>query len=585
MAFTLKRTHKNNELRSSDIGKEANLNGWVHSNRVMGGLIFIDLRDRYGITQLVFDEKESPELFKIAHTLKKEDVIAIRGIVRERAKGAVNKDRKTGEIEVNVKKIEIIGRTDVLPIDMDESAVVSDELRMKYRYLDLRKSFMQKNLKLRHDVKMAAHEYFTKHDFLEIETPILVRSTPEGARDYLVPSRVNKGKFYALPQSPQLYKQLLMIAGVDRYYQIAKCLRDEDLRADRQPEHTQLDLEMSFVTSKDIMHFINGLYHHMIKKTIGVEVNDFPVLSYDECMERFGCDKPDLRYGLEITDLSEILKHSEFGVFKSAITAGGKVRAIVAEKDFSRKEADELTALCKDKGAKGLVVLKAANGTIEGSAAKFLNDSEKTHVLKETSAKDGSTIFIIADSYAVSCTILNALRQELAKRLDLIKPNVFKFCWVNEFPLFEWDEGTNSWTPAHHMFSMPKPEHVELLETDPGKIKADLFDIVLNGTELGSGSIRIHDPEIQKRVMKVIGLDEKDAMAKFGFLLEAYKYGAPVHGGMGLGLDRFVTLLAGLIDIRDVIAFPKNKSAQCPMDGSPNDVDQVQLKELGLKIG
>jgi aspartyl-tRNA synthetase len=585
MAFTLKRTHKNDELKSSDIGKEINLNGWVHSNRVMGGLIFIDLRDRYGITQLVFDTKEDLDIFKIAETLKKEDVIAVKGIVRERAKGAVNKDRKTGEIEVNVKKIEIVGRTDTLPIDMDESAIVSDEQRMRYRYLDLRKSFMQNNLKLRHDIKMAAHEYFSKHDFLEIETPILVRSTPEGARDYLVPSRVNKGKFYALPQSPQLYKQLLMIAGIDRYYQIAKCLRDEDLRADRQPEHTQLDLEMSFVTSKDIMHFVNDLYHHMIKKTIGIEVNDFPVLSYDECMERFGTDKPDLRYSLEIINISEILKKSEFGVFKSAISAGGRVRAIIAEKDFSRKEADELTALCKNKGAKGLVVLKAANGTIEGSAAKFINDKEKNEILKTTSAKDGSTIFIIADSASLSNTILNTLRQELAKQLDLIKPNVFKFCWVNEFPLFGWDEENKSWTPAHHMFSMPKQEHVELLETDPGKIKADLFDIVLNGTELGSGSIRIHDPEIQKRVMKVIGLDEKDAIAKFGFLLEAYKYGAPVHGGMGLGLDRFVAILAGLSDIRDVIAFPKNKNAQCLMDGSPNDVDIIQLKELGLKIG
>ncbi|MBN2457979.1 aspartate--tRNA ligase [Candidatus Woesearchaeota archaeon] len=586
MAFTLIRTHKNNELDISDNGKEVVLNGWVNSARIMGGLIFIDLRDRYGLTQVVFDSSEGKGIFSQAQGLKKEEVIAVMGIVRPRAKGQANPNRKTGEIEVIVKAIEILGRVSALPMDMDENAQVTDETRLRFRYLDLRKRTMQKNLKLRHDIKMLAHEYFSKNDFIEVETPLLVRSTPEGARDYLVPSRVNTGRFYALPQSPQLYKQLLMIAGVDRYYQIAHCLRDEDLRADRQPEHTQIDFEMSFVRSSDIMGFVNGFFKKIFKDILDIEMEDAPVISFDESMERFGTDKPDLRYGLELFNITDAVRDSAFGVFNAAAENSGVVKGLVADKEFSRKEIDELTELCKACGAKGLVALKASGGKIDGSIAKYLSEDEKREILRLSGAKEKecSTVFIVADDKSTANASLDRLRRGLAERLGLVKKDEFRVCWIVDFPLFEWDNDEKHWSPAHHMFSMPKPEHIELLEKDPGRIKADLFDLVLNGTELGSGSIRIHDPDIQKRVMKVIGLDEKEAEKKFGFLLEAYKYGAPIHGGMGIGLDRLVALVAGLTDIREVIAFPKNKAAQCPMDGSPNEIDSLQLKELGMKL-
>jgi len=561
------KTHNCGELRITDVEKQVTLSGWVHSIRSHGLLSFIDLRDRFGLTQIVLDSS-------LVKNLRKESTISITGKVIK--KENPNKALLTGEIEIRASSIEVLSLAEPLPLD--ENA--SDDTRLKYRYLDLRRPEMIKNLKLRHDVLQAARDYFDKNEFLEIDTPMLVKSTPEGARDYLVPSRINKGQFYALPQSPQLYKQILMIAGVDRYFQVAKCLRDEDLRMDRQPEHTQLDLEMSFVTQEEIRAFVEGLYKHIFKQVLGLELEDFKVFSYKEALETYGSDKPDIRFGLELKDITAIAKKSDFSIFNDAET----IKCIVVQKEFTRKEIDEFTHLAKVYGANGLASLKVKDNALDGSISKYIPATLQQELIKNTQSKEGSSIIIISGKKKTTQIALGQIRLKIRDMLALVNSKDFKFAWVIDFPLFSWNEDEQKWEPEHHMFSMPKQEFVTDFEKRPGEVLGDLYDITLNGLELGSGSIRVTNPLIQKRIMNFIGLSEEEANQKFGFLLEAYKYGAPIHGGMGLGLDRLVALMAGTSDIREVIAFPKNKNAQCPMDGCPNDVSKTQLDELGISI-
>ncbi len=579
----MKRSHNCGELTLSNKDKEAVLMGWVDTRRDHGGVIFIDLRDREGITQVVFNPEFNKKTHSKAEHLRREDVIAIKGMVKPRAEGMTNPNLKTGEIEVFADEIDIITKSETPPIEIDDRKVANDDIRMKYRFLDLRRPEMQRKLRMRHDAASAARDFFNRNGFLEVETPMLVRATPEGARDYVVPSRVHPGKFYALPQSPQLYKQILMISGVDRYYQIARCLRDEDLRADRQPEHTQMDLEMSFCDEKDIMEFVEGLYKHIFKQVLAIDLDDFPVLSYKEAMARYGTDKPDIRFGLELTEVTDIVVKSEFGVFKDVAKNKGIIKCINPEKDFPRKEIDSLITFAQDNGAKGMAWMRVTENGLESNIAKYFSEDVQKELITKTNAKPGSILMFIADKEERANEVLSRLRTEIARKMELIDDKVFKFCWVVDFPLFELDQDSQAWTPAHHMFSMPKKDCLSYLEKDPGKVIANLFDVVLNGVELGSGSMRIHDPAIQEQVMKVIGLSHDEAYKKFGFLLEAYKYGAPMHGGMGLGFDRMVALMAGTNDIREVIAFPKNKSAECPMDGSPSQIDKTQLKELHVK--
>ncbi len=580
----MKRTHHCYELTAKDIEKEVTLMGWVDTRRDHGGVIFVDLRDREGITQIVFNPEFNKEIHAIAEDLRREYVIAIRGVVRKRLEGMTNPSLVTGEVEVFASQLEIITKAETPPIEIDDRKVAQDDVRMKYRYIDLRRPQMQKNLLIRHKAAHAAREYFNSHRFLEIETPLLVRATPEGARDYVVPSRVHPGSFYALPQSPQLYKQILMISGMDRYYQIARCLRDEDLRADRQPEHTQIDLEMSFCDEQEIMDLVEGMYKHIFKTVLNIDLKEkFAVFSFKEAMDRFGTDKPDIRFGLELTEVTSIVSKSDFGVFKDVASNGGIIKCVNPQKDLGRKEIDNLIAFCQEHGSKGMAWMRVTEKGLESNIAKYFNADVQKELLDATKAKPGSLLMFIADKPKKANDIISRLRVELAKRLDLIPANSYKFCWVVDFPLFEFDEDSQSWTPAHHMFSMPKKECLEFLEKDPSKVIANLFDVVLNGVELGSGSMRIHDPAIQERVMKVIGLSKEEAREKFGFLLDAYQFGAPMHGGMGLGFDRLVAMMLGYHDIREVIAFPKNKSAESPMDGSPSVIDNVQMKELHIK--
>ncbi len=573
------RTHTCGELTAKDKGKAVSVCGWVNSRRDHGGVIFIDLRDRYGLTQAVFDPSHSKEVHAAAEKLGREFVLKVEGKVRERPEGMRNPDLKTGEIEVLADKLEILNSADTPPLEIDDRAVANEEMRLKYRYLDLRRPVMQKRLEFRHKVSVSAREYFEMHNFVEIETPLLIRSTPEGARDYVVPSRVNPGKFYALPQSPQIYKQILMIAGFDRYFQIARCLRDEDLRQDRQPEHTQIDLEMSFVEQQDVMQTVEGMYRHIFRKVLGIDLAKFPVLSYDEAMEKYGTDKPDLRYGLELVDVTGIARKSGFNVFKEAET----VKCLSCSHDITRGDIDKLIEWAKRQGSKGLAWMKVTGKGVESSIVKFFSDEVQKELLKKTNAKSG-VLFFIADTKKKANETLSKLRVKLAEDLKLIKENEFRFCWVTDFPMFEWTD-EQKWDFNHNPFCMPRKEHLGLLEKDPAKVKANLYDVVLNGIELGSGAIRINRPDIQERVFRVVGMDEETARKKFGFLLEAYKYGGPPHGGMGLGLDRLVALMQGFNDIREVIAFPKTKSAECPMDGSPSEIDEKQLKELHLSPG
>ncbi|MBS3132700.1 aspartate--tRNA ligase [Candidatus Woesearchaeota archaeon] len=574
------RTHTCGELSARDIGKKVKVAGWVQTRRDHGGVIFIDLRDRYGLSQVVFDPSHNKEVHSSAEHIGREFVLICEGKVRHRPKGMVNKNLKTGEVEVLVDRLEIVTKANVPPIEIEDSVEANEETRLKYRYLDLRRPKVQNFLIMRHNAAQAVRAYLNKHGFIEIETPILVKSTPEGARDYVVPSRVNPGKFYALPQSPQLYKQILMIAGFDRYYQLARCLRDEDLRQDRQPEHTQIDLEMSFVEQNDVMELVEGCCKHLLQVITGKrEAKKFPVLSYHEAISKYGSDKPDLRFGMELIDVTEVIKKSDFKVF----TVAEQVKCIVAENDFSRNEIDDLINWAKKNGAKGLAWMKVASSGFESSIVKFFGKDVQKLLLQKTKAKKGSVLFFVADKPKVVAEVLGKLRVEIANRLKLLNQFDFKFCWITDFPLFEWDEENGKWTYSHHPFVMPKEEHIKFIDNQPEKAQGQLYDLVLNGTELGTGSIRINNPELQEKVLNKIGVSREQAKNKFGFLLDAYKYGAPVHGGIGWGFDRTVALMLGFNDIREVIAFPKNKKAECLMDGSPSDIDEKQLRELHIK--
>ncbi len=574
------RTHTCGELSAKEIGRNARVAGWVQTRRDHGGVIFIDLRDRYGITQVVFDPSHNKSAHSSAEHIGREWVLVAEGKVRHRPDGMVNPRMKTGEIEVLADKLEIITKAQVPPIEIEDSVEANEDTRLKYRYLDLRRPIVQQRIMMRHRAAHAVREYLDKLGFIEIETPLLIKSTPEGARDYIVPSRVHPGKFYALPQSPQLYKQILMISGFDRYYQLARCLRDEDLRQDRQPEHTQIDMEMSFVEQEDVMGVVEDCCKHLLELVAGKKENKpFQKITYKESFEKYGTDKPDLRFGMGLVDVTEAAKKSDFNVFKSA----EQVKCVVAEKDLSRNEIDSLIEWAKVNGAKGLAWMKVTENGVESSIVKFFSEESQKSLLQQTKAKKGNVLFFVADKPKVVADVLGKLRVELAHRLKLLKPGEFKFCCVTDFPMFEWNDDEKHWQPSHHPFTMPKEEHLGLLEKEPGKVSAQLYDLVLNGVELGSGSIRINNPELQERVLKVIGIGAKEAESKFGFLLEAYKYGAPVHGGIGWGFDRTVAMMMGFNDIREVIAFPKNKKAECPMDGSPSDVDDKQLKELHIK--
>ncbi|MGE0793123.1 MAG: aspartate--tRNA ligase [Candidatus Woesearchaeota archaeon] len=560
------RTHTCGELRKEHENKKVILSGWIDKIRTHGALTFIDLRDRYGITQITLNKN-------LESDVRRESVIKVEGVVK--LKPEPNKNLETGEIEIEADNFEVLSKSKPLPLD--ENA--TEDTKLQYRYLDLRNQKLQENLKVRSDVVFHIRNFFHETGFLEIETPLLVRSTPEGARDFLVPSRINKGKFYALPQSPQLYKQILMIAGMDKYYQIARCLRDEDLRADRQPEHTQLDLEMSFVSSDEIREHVEKMLYYVFKKVknIGIET-PFPTFSYKDAMEKYGSDKPDIRFNMFLNNLTEVAKKIDFNVFKEA----EEIYTIFVEKDFSRKEIEEYTELVKIYKAKGLPYVKIKNNEFESGISKFLNEELKNKLIEISNKKEG-TFFFSADRKKIAQLCLGHLRNQIAKDLKLTNPTDFKFCWVKDFPLFAFNEEENRWEPEHHVFSMPNSEFVDNFEKNPEKVTGNLWDLVMNGWEMSSGSIRVSNPEIQKRLFKFIGLSEEEANEKFGFLIEAYKYGAPVHGGMGIGIDRLVSLMQQTTDIRDVIAFPKNKNAQCPMDGSPNDVDEIQLKELHIK--
>ncbi|MDP6600107.1 MAG: aspartate--tRNA ligase [Candidatus Woesearchaeota archaeon] len=577
----LKRTHTCGELTKSDIKKNVSLCGWAASSRDHGGIIFIDLRDRWGITQIVFDPEHKKKEHGVAETLRREDVIAVKGKVRARGKGLENPKLKTGQIEVLVDEVEVLNKAITPPLEIDDRVEANEDLRLKYRYLDLRRPKMQRHLQIRHNAAMAAREYLNKNNFLEIETPILVRATPEGARDYIVPSRVNPGKFYALPQSPQLYKQILMVSGCDRYYQIARCLRDEDLRQDRQPEHTQIDVEMSFVNAEDVIEMVEDMYKHMMKRVLNVDIKyKFPRISHKEAMDKYGTDKPDLRFGLELIDVTDVVKKSDFQVFNKA----EKIKCVNPEDKFSRNEIDSLIDYALSVGSKGMAWMRVTDKGLESNIVKFFSKEVQKKLIQKTGARKGSILFFIADNEKNANEILSKIRIEVGKRLKLINEKEFKFCWVVDFPLFEWDEDESSWKPMHHIFTAPKNEHIEFLDKDPGKVRADLYDLVVNGIELGSGSIRETNPATQEKLMKVIGISHEQAQKKFGFLMESFKYGTPPHGGIGLGFDRIVAVMCGYNDIREVIAFPKNKDAECPMDGSPSSVDEKQLKELNIKM-
>ncbi len=563
------RTHNCGELTKTNIGKNVKLCGWIDSIRTHGGVNFVSLRDRYGITQIVLDDVSE---------LKNEYVIKVEGNVRSRPSS--NKNISTGEIEVEAKKLIVLNKAEPLPLDISGKIESTDETRLKYRYLDLRNPAHNKYLVFRHKVVTAFREFLNKNSFVEIETPLLVKSTPEGARDYVVPSRVNQGTVYALPQSPQLYKQILMIAGMDRYYQVARCLRDEDLRADRQPEHTQVDLEMSFVTSDDVRAMIENLFKYIFKKTMNIKLDDFPVFTYDEAMVKYGTDKPDIRFELFLQDVSDLVKDCGFNVFAKA----EHVVALVVDKDFSRKEIEKLEKVAKLYKAKGLAWVKVIGKKFDGGVSKFLDDKVQNNLVNNLKLKDGQTVLFVADKKKLAQTALGQVRIALRDKLELVNPSEFKLAWVKDFPLFAYNDEEKRWEPEHHMFSMPKPEFVDDFEKRPGEVLGDLWDLTMNGWEMSSGSIRVSNPDVQKRIMQFIGFDEKEAMKKFGFLLEAYKYGGPVHGGMGIGVDRLVALMLELADIREVIAFPKNKNAQCPMDGSPSVPDKKQLDELGMKF-
>lgn len=584
----LKRSHRCAELSKVNIGETVTVMGWVQKNRNKGGIVFVDLRDRSGLLQLIFENGSvSEEDFEKAGKLRSEFVIAAVGTVEARS-GAVNENLATGEIEIRVKELRILSESETPPFPIEENSKTKEELRLKYRVLDLRRPDLQRNLMMRSKAATLTRQFLAEKGFLEIETPMLIKSTPEGARDYLVPSRVHPGNFYALPQSPQIFKQLLMCAGYDRYFQIVKCFRDEDLRADRQPEFTQIDMELSFVDVDDVIDVNERLLAKMFKEILGIEVS-LPIqrMTWQEAMDRFGSDKPDIRFGMELTDVSEVVKDCEFVVFKNALENGGSVRGINAKGQgaMPRKKIDKLVDLAKDFGAKGLAyVAIQEDGTIKSSFAKFMSEEEMAALVKAMDGENGDLLLFAADKNQVVWDVLGNLRLEIARQLELLDKNEYKFLWITEFPLLEWNEEAGRYTAMHHPFTMPMEEDLHLIDTDPGKVRAKAYDIVLNGTEIGGGSVRIFNQEIQSKMFEVLGFTKEQAQEQFGFLLNAFKYGVPPHAGLAYGLDRLVMLMAKEDSIRDVIAFPKVKDASDLMTEAPSGVDQKQLDELCLAI-
>ncbi len=584
----LHRTHRCTEVTKSDIGTEVTLMGWAQKRRNLGSLIFVDLRDRSGIMQVVFDENDiGPEGFEKAGKIRSEYVLAVVGRVEKRG-GAVNESLKTGELEIRATGLRILSESETPPFPIEEHIQTKDELRLKYRYLDLRRPNLQRNLMLRSKVAAAVRRFMDAEGFLEIETPILIKSTPEGARDYLVPSRIHQGHFYALPQSPQLFKQLLMCSGYDRYFQIAKCFRDEDLRADRQPEFTQVDMELSFADSDDVIDVNERLLAYVFKETIGVEVPlPIPRMTWQEAMDRYGSDKPDIRFGMELKDVSDIVRNCGFGVFSNALTAGGSVRGINApgQGSMPRKKIDALVDFAKGYGAKGLAYLTIQeDGSYKSSFAKFMTPEELDGIVKALDGKPGDLLLFAADKNKIVYSVLGALRLELAKNMGLLHKDEYKFLWITEFPLLEWSEEENRFVAMHHPFTMPMDEDLDKLDTDPGAVRAKAYDITLNGNELGGGSVRIHQNDIQEKMFEMLGFTKEQAQERFGFLLDAFRYGVPPHAGLAYGLDRLVMLMAQEDNIREVIAFPKVKDASCLLTGAPGEVDTKQLEELGLRL-
>ncbi len=582
----LKRTVTCGELRRENSGQTVVLNGWVNRKRDHGGLSFIDLRDRYGLTQIVFGPEMGEKLLNKAKKLGAEDVVAVRGVVRIRPQASPNREMSTGEIEVLAQELEILNKAKTLPFLVTDRSTGLEDLRLKYRYLDLRTKDLQRTIAIRHSAAQSVRKYYIKNNFYEIETPFLMKSTPEGARDYLVPSRIHKGKFYALPQSPQTYKQLLMISGFDKYFQIVKCFRDEDLRADRQPEFTQIDVEMSFIEEEDVIQSTESMLRHVFKEVIGIElVNPFPRMTYEKAIELYGSDKPDMRFGMEIHKLNKITYKTDFKVFKSVIDNDGVVAGVCVpgRAKLSRKEIDKLTEKARNLGAKGLAFTKVTENGLESGIARFLSSADK-EIIHEFKADIGDLLLFVADQKNITYSALGNLRLEVAKKLDLIPTDTFQPVWVIRFPLLEWSEEEKRYLATHHPFTSSVPEDTELLDKEPEKAHSRSYDIVINGQEIGGGSIRNHNVEMQEKMFEVLRISKQESRKKFGFLLDALSYGAPPHGGIALGFDRLVMILAGVDNIREVIAFPKTTSASSLMDGCPTDVDEQQLKELGIAI-
>jgi len=581
----IKRTDYCGTLTRENEGKKVTVCGWVQRQRDLGGLIFVDLRDRTGIVQLAFDDNTEKSVFEKATALRSEFVVMASGVVRVRS--SINTEIPTGEIEIEVTELKTLGVSQTPPFEILNDSNANEELRLRYRYLDLRRPDIQKNILLRHKITKVTRDYFDENGFIEIETPTLIKSTPEGARDYLVPSRVHKGSFFALPQSPQLYKQLLMLSGFDRYMQIARCYRDEDLRADRQPEFTQIDLEMSFVEPEDVYAIAEGYVKRLFKEVLDVEIaTPLPRLTFTEAMNDYGSDKPDTRFDMKIKDLSDIVENCGFGVFADTVKNGGTVRAITAKNAagvYTRKEIDKLTEEAKGIGAKGLAFIRWAEDVPNCSFAKFMSEDEMNAIYERTGAEKGDVVLIVADRKKIALSVLGALRLTVAKRLDII-PDKFNFLWITEFPFFEYNEETGNWDAMHHPFTSPLDESIQYLDNAPEKVFAKAYDLVLNGVELSSGSIRITDPDLQKRMFAALGLTDEEAHEKFGFLTDAFKYGAPPHGGMGIGLDRLVMLMCGCDSLRDVIAFPKVSNSSELMSGAPAQVDTAQLTDLAIAI-
>lgn len=582
----MKRTDYCARFDINNVGQTITVFGWVQRQRDLGNLIFIDLRDRTGIIQLSFNDQTDREIFAAAQSVRSEFVVAATGVVAERE--SKNKDIPTGDIEVIVTDFRIVSKAKTPPFEIEKSEKVGDETTLKYRYLNLRNEKLTKNILMRHKIAKIAREYFYDNDFIEIETPMMIKSTPEGARDYVVPSRIHNGKFYALPQSPQIYKQLTMIAGFDRYIQLARCFRDEDLRADRQPEFTQIDLEMSFVDCDDIMDMAEGFISRLMKETINVEIDaPLPRMTFADAMNKYGSDKPDTRFDMLIEDISDWADKTDFVVFKSAIADGGAVKAIVARNAasvYTRKKIDKLTEYAKGIGAKGLAYIRWADEEPNCSFAKFLKDGELEALIEQLGAQQGDVVFIVSDKTRKALTIMGGLRLTVAKELDIIPEGKWNYLWITEMPFFEMDEDTGEWVAAHHPFTMPMEESIQYLDTDKSKVKAQAFDLVLNGTELSSGSMRITDCELQTKMFELLGMEQEEIDAKFGFLVDAYHYAAPPHGGMGIGLDRLAMLICGADSLRDVVAFPKVQNASELMSGAPSYIDNIQLDELGINL-